>query len=55
MRTLYLLRGAPGSGKSTWIKDNKLSPYTLCADDIRTMIQSPVMDISGNYKISQKK
>lgn len=54
MRTLYLLRGAPGSGKSTWIKDNKLSPYTLCADDIRTMIQSPVMDISGNYKISQK-
>ena len=24
MRMLFLLRGAPGAGKSTWIKDNDL-------------------------------
>ena len=24
MRTLLLLRGAPGSGKSTWVKDKLL-------------------------------
>lgn len=38
MRTLFLLRGAPGSGKSTWVNRNNLEPYTLCADQIRTLI-----------------
>lgn len=36
MRTLFLLRGAPGSGKSTWVDTNDLETYTLCADQIRT-------------------
>ena len=30
MRTLIVLRGAPGAGKSTWIKKNHLEEYTLC-------------------------
>lgn len=29
MRILLLLRGAPGSGKSTWIETNGLKPYAL--------------------------
>ena len=32
MRTLLLMRGAPGCGKSTFIKQHGLEPYTLCAD-----------------------
>ena len=31
MRTLLLLRGIQASGKSTWIKENNLEPYTLSA------------------------
>ncbi len=35
MRTLLLLRGAPGCGKSTWVKEQGLETYTLCADTLR--------------------
>lgn len=53
MRVLLLLRGAPGCGKSTWIEQNGLKPYTLCADDIRLMCSSPVLTKSGDEAISQ--
>ncbi len=53
MRTLLLLRGAPGCGKTTWIKENGLEHYTLSSDDIRIMYQSPVMGTDGQTKISQ--
>lgn len=54
MRTIFLLRGVPGSGKSTWIKENNLEQYTLSADNIRLMYQSPVLNIDGNFGISQQ-
>lgn len=54
MRVLLLMRGAMGCGKSTWIEQNGLKPYTLCADDIRLLCQAPVLDIGGTRKISQK-
>ena len=38
MRKLYVLRGAPGAGKSTWIEENGLKGYSLSPDEIRTMI-----------------
>lgn len=53
MRTMYILRGAPGSGKSTWVKDNNLEPYTLSADSIRLMYQGPVLNEEGSFVISQ--
>lgn len=53
MRTLLLLRGAPGVGKSTYIEKNGLKPYTLSADDIRLLCQSPVLMTDGNTGISQ--
>lgn len=31
MKKLLLLRGAPASGKSTFIKDNNLEPYVIDA------------------------
>lgn len=43
MRTLVILRGCPGCGKSTWIKNMNLQNYTLCADDIRLLVQSPII------------
>ena len=53
MRILLLLRGSAGCGKSTWIEKNGLKPYTLSADDIRLMYQSPVMQVDGTEGISQ--
>ena len=52
MRTLLLLRGAPGSGKSAWVSENGLKPYTLSPDDIRLMYQSPLLGTDGTCRIS---
>ena len=53
MRNLFLLRGAPGSGKSTWVKDNELDSYTISTDTLRLMYQSPVTTGTGERAISQ--
>lgn len=53
MRTLLLLRGAMGSGKSTFIKENNLEPYTLEADKFRVLVSNPVMN-EEQFVISQK-
>lgn len=52
MRVLLLLRGAPGVGKSTYIKQNNLQEYALSADDIRMMYQSPIMQVDGTQCVS---
>lgn len=54
MQYLVLLRGAPASGKSTFIKEHHLEPYTLSADQIRTQVSSPVLNTEGEFVISQK-
>lgn len=54
MRTLLLLRGAMGSGKSTWIKENNLEPYTLEADKFRMLVSNPVLNEEGDFIITQK-
>lgn len=53
MRNLYLLRGAPASGKSTWVKENGLEPYTISSDNIRLLFRSPTLNPNGTYEISQ--
>ena len=53
MRTLFILRGAPASGKSTWIQENNLEPYTISTDTLRLMYQSPVTNTDGTRAISQ--
>ncbi|MDF2880098.1 MAG: Calcineurin-like phosphoesterase [Clostridiaceae bacterium] len=53
MRKLILLRGVMGAGKSTWIKQNGLIPYTLCLDDFRTFVKSPILIENGDFMISQ--
>ena len=53
MRNLFILRGAPASGKSTWIRENELEPYTISTDGLRLLYQSPVTTVEGDKAISQ--
>lgn len=58
MKDLFILRGVPGSGKSTFIKngfDGKINieDYTLSTDKIRLMYSSPKQDINGGQFINQ--
>lgn len=53
MRTLVLLRGAPGCGKSTFIKNLGLENYTISSDALRLLYASPVMKVNGEFDIPQ--
>ena len=53
MRTLLLLRGSPGAGKTFFIEQHKLKDYTLSPDDIRVLCSSTELQPSGDFKISQ--
>ena len=55
MRTLLLMRGAPGAGKSTWIKEHNLDEYTLCPDNIRVLCSSTELQANGDFQISQNR
>ena len=53
MRTLLLMRGAPASGKSQWIRDNNLEAYTLEADHFRMLLRSPSLGENGWYILQE--
>jgi predicted kinase len=46
--------GAPGCGKSTWLKENNLNQFVLCADEIRLLYASPALMPNGKMGIVQK-
>lgn len=54
MRSLVILRGSPASGKSTWVNNMGLKEYTLCADDIRLLMESPIMVADKPYKVTSQ-
>lgn len=54
MRYLVFLRGVPGSGKSTFVRGNKLELYTISSDTVRTLLKPPVLSITGKTILSQK-
>lgn len=54
MRKLVILRGSMGAGKSTWLRENNLEKYTLCADTIRLNLAAPAIGIDGHDIISQE-
>lgn len=53
MRTILITRGTPGCGKSTWIKQNRLEPYSINYDKIRLLFSSPRLNLDGNIEINQ--
>lgn len=54
-RKLYVLMGAPASGKTTWLKENKLDIYSVSTDDLRMLYSAPVVNVEGKRTISQEK
>ena len=44
MRKLFLLRGAPGSGKSSFIARHHLMPYAISGDDHTLQLQEAYID-----------
>ena len=54
MNLLLVLRGVPGCGKSTWIKERELEQYTLSTDNIRLLFAAPEQTPDGRYAISSK-
>lgn len=51
---LIIMRGLPGSGKSTWIKNNNLEDYVISPDKLRLMFSAPVIGSDGFPVISQQ-
>lgn len=54
MRKLYILSGAPASGKTGFIRQHGLEPYTLSADLFRQLYANPVRRPDGTEMISQE-
>lgn len=55
MRSLLILRGSPGCGKSTWIKEQGLENYTLSADTIRMLYESPIIVPDKKHRVISQK
>ena len=53
MRTLIITRGAPGVGKSSWIEQNGLLPYTLSPDTLRVMCSSRELQADGRFAVAR--
>lgn len=51
MRSLVILRGSPASGKSTWLKEMGLENYTLSADTIRLLVESPIIVPDKKHRV----
>ena len=54
MRTLLLMRGCPGAGKSWWIREHNLQNYTICPDELRTLCSSMELKSDGTFRITQE-
>lgn len=53
MKQLVLLSGIPASGKSTFVEQHGLSPYTISTDAIRLLNHSPETIITEEGKIKK--
>jgi predicted kinase/UDP-2,3-diacylglucosamine pyrophosphatase LpxH len=53
MKILYILFGIPGSGKSTFLKQNNLIEFAISPDAIRLELATPELGVDGNLTIIQ--
>lgn len=54
MKYLFITTGIPGSGKSTFLREAGLEPYTLSPDTIRLVMSGPVMNVDGRVVMPMK-
>lgn len=54
IRYFVFLRGTPGSGKSTFVRENSLEQYTISSDTVRLLLKPPILSLTGRPIISQK-
>lgn len=55
MRILYLLRGVPGCGKTTFLSGlPDVNAYVISSDALRMQFGGLEMNENGEYKISMK-
>ncbi|MDH3740613.1 MAG: AAA family ATPase, partial [Hyphomicrobiales bacterium] len=52
MRHLIIMRGAPGAGKSTFIEEQGLRPFTVSPDEFRLRLGGIVMSPSGEMTVN---
>ncbi|QCE33368.1 hypothetical protein FAI41_07105 [Acetobacteraceae bacterium] len=52
MRILLIMRGAPSSGKSTWIEKQGLMPYTLSSEQISLQFSNPTFKEDGGLSVN---
>ena len=55
MRILLILRGAPGCGKTTYIKDHRLIPYTLSFDNIRMLFKARYRLFTEKNQVTERR
>lgn len=55
MRRLFILRGAPKSGKTYWCENNGLAPYSISIDAIRRLCSSPEYTATGDLFVPENK
>ncbi len=53
-KTLVILRGLPGVGKSTFIKEMDIEHYTISIDSLRLLYSAPIKTKEGKWAISGK-
>lgn len=54
--TVVLMRGLPGSGKSTWLRNNNCEDYVISPDTFRLLLSPPIettRDGEFTYEINQ--
>ena len=52
MRTMFVLRGAPGAGKTTLIRRHRLGDLAIGLDDFRRLYSAPFTDLDGMPTLS---
>ena len=51
---VFLMRGLPGVGKSTWLREHHVEDYVISPDMFRLMLSPPVRQENGEMGINQR-